>query len=54
MSDHSLKNYNSVITEPLDVRDGHLHLPDKPGLGYELDHDFIASHPDPEWARLHA
>ena len=54
MSDHSLKNYNSVITEPLDVRDGHLHLPDKPGLGYELDHDFIASHPDPEWERQHA
>ncbi|MCH8911437.1 MAG: mandelate racemase/muconate lactonizing enzyme family protein [Chloroflexi bacterium] len=54
MSDHSLKNYNSVITEPLDIRDGHLRLPDKPGLGYELDHDFIASHPDPEWARLHA
>jgi galactonate dehydratase len=54
MSEHSLKNYNSVITEPLDIRDGHLYLPDKPGLGYELDHDFIASHPDPEWARLHA
>jgi galactonate dehydratase len=34
MSDHSLKNYNSVITEPLDIRDGHLHLPDKPGLGH--------------------
>lgn len=53
MSDHSLKNYNSVITEPLDVRDGHIYLPDKAGLGYELDHDFIATHPDPEWARLH-
>jgi galactonate dehydratase len=54
MSEHSLKNYNSVITEPLDIRDGHLHLPDKPGLGFELDLDFIGSHPDPEWERLHA
>ena len=53
MSDHSLSNYNSVITSPLDIRDGHLFLPDKPGLGYELDHDFIASHPDPEWVKLH-
>jgi L-alanine-DL-glutamate epimerase-like enolase superfamily enzyme len=53
MSDHSLENYNSVITSPLDIRKGQLYLPDKPGLGYELDHDFIASHPDPEWARLH-
>jgi galactonate dehydratase len=54
MSEHSVKNYNSVITEPLDIRDGHLHLPGKPGLGFELDHDFIASHPDPEWERQHA
>jgi galactonate dehydratase len=53
MSDHSLENYNSVITSPLDIRNGQLYLPDKPGLGYELDHDFIASHPDPEWVRLH-
>ena len=53
MSDHSLENYNSVITSPLDIRNGQLYLPDKPGLGYELDHDFINSHPDPEWARLH-
>ncbi|MEX0762225.1 MAG: mandelate racemase/muconate lactonizing enzyme family protein [Dehalococcoidia bacterium] len=53
MSDHSLDNYNAVITEPLDIRDGHLHLPNKPGLGYELNHDYIASHPDPEWERMH-
>ncbi len=54
MSDHSLENYNSVITEPLEIRNGHLYLPKKSGLGYELDHDFIANHPDPEWERLHA
>ncbi|MDP6666269.1 MAG: mandelate racemase/muconate lactonizing enzyme family protein [Dehalococcoidia bacterium] len=54
MSESVLENYNAVITEPLDVRDGHLHLPDRAGLGYELNHDYIATHPDPEWARLHA
>ena len=53
MTDHSLAAYNSVITEPLDIRNGHIHLPDRPGLGYELDHDFISSHPDPDWAKLH-
>ena len=41
MTDHSLENYNNVITEPLDIRDGFLHLNNKPGLGYELNHDFI-------------
>jgi galactonate dehydratase len=54
MSGRSLDRYNSVITEPLDLRDGYLHLLDKPGLGYELDHDYIAAHPDPDWAKLHA
>ena len=41
--------HNSVLTEPLDIRDGALHLPDRPGLGYELNMDFINAHPDPEW-----
>ena len=53
MTDHAIEGYNAVLTEPLDIRDGHIHLPDRPGLGYELDHDFIAAHPDPDWERLH-
>ncbi len=52
MTDHSLENYNNVITEPLDIRDGFLHLNNKPGLGYELNHDFIKSNPDPEWEKI--
>ena len=44
-----LDGYNGVLTEPLDVRDGALHLPDKPGLGVELDMDYINAHPDPNW-----
>ncbi len=31
--------------------DGHLTLPDKPGLGVELDVEFMAAHPDPHWAQ---
>jgi galactonate dehydratase len=54
VSARSLDRYNSVITEPLDLRDGYLHLLDKPGLGYELNHGYIAAHPDPDWAKLHA
>ena len=49
MTDHARKAYDAVLTEPLDIRDGHYHMNGKPGLGFELDHDFIASHPDPEW-----
>lgn len=29
------------MKEPIDVRDGHAHLPSKPGLGIDLDWDFI-------------
>ncbi|MBL06402.1 MAG: mandelate racemase [Chloroflexi bacterium] len=52
MTDHSLENYNNVITEPLDIKDGFLYLNNKPGLGYELNHDFIQSNPDPEWEKI--
>lgn len=54
MSDHSVKAYNSVITKPLDIRDGYLHLSERPGLGYDLNHDFIKANPDPEWERSHS
>ena len=52
MTDHSLENYNNVITEPLDIRDGFLHLNNKAGFGYELNQDFIKSNPDPEWEKI--
>ena len=41
--------YDDVITTPLDIRDGHLHLSDRPGLGVELNLDYIEAHPDPDW-----
>ena len=47
-----MPSYNACLTEPLDIREGHLHLSDKPGLGYELDRDFIEAHLDTQWASL--
>lgn len=41
--------FNQAIHPALDIRDGRLHLPAAPGLGIELDHDFLAAHPDPDW-----
>ena len=41
--------YGRLITPPLDIRDGYLHLSDRPGLGVELDLDYIEAHPDPDW-----
>ncbi len=52
MTDHAREAYDNVLTEPLDIRDGHYHMNGKPGLGYELDHDFIAANPDPQWESM--
>jgi galactonate dehydratase len=42
--------YDSFITHPLDIRDGYLHLSERPGLGVELNMDFLEAHPDPDWS----
>ena len=36
---------NDVIQEPLEIVDGYVQLPDKPGLGVELNHEGIARLP---------
>ena len=36
-----LSAYNAFIDHPLDIRNGHLHLSDRPGLGIELDIDYL-------------
>ncbi len=36
---------DAVLTEPLDVRGGHLYLSDRPGFGADLDEAEIARHP---------
>ena len=53
MSKHSIENYNKCLATPLDIKNGVLTLPKKPGLGVELNLDFIKGHPDPEWERMH-
>lgn len=53
MTNHNIENYNRCLTTPLDIKDGHITLPAKPGLGVELDLDFVKGHPDPDWERMH-
>ena len=43
----ALDSYNGALDTPLDIRDGALHLPDRPGLGFELDMDYVEAHPAP-------
>jgi L-alanine-DL-glutamate epimerase-like enolase superfamily enzyme len=45
----ALEGYNAVLDKHLDIRDGNLHLPSGPGLGYGLDTEFMAARPDPAW-----
>lgn len=44
-----ISSYNSCIDPPLDIRNGCIHLNDRPGLGVDLNLDFIKSNLDPEW-----
>ena len=39
-----LEVYDQMLDRPLDVRDGHLYLSDRPGLGYDLNEDFMQAH----------
>lgn len=41
--------YNRAITTDLPLRDGALHLNALPGLGVDLDRDFLDDRADPEW-----
>ena len=41
--------YNAFIDQPLDVRQGELHVPARPGLGVELNLDFLRAHAEPGW-----
>jgi galactonate dehydratase len=36
--------YDVFITEPLDTRNGHLYIPKKPGLGLEMNMDYLRGH----------
>jgi galactonate dehydratase len=36
-----------LVTNPLDIRDGYLYLPDKPGWGVDIREDILNAHPWP-------
>jgi galactonate dehydratase len=36
---------DEVLTEHLTLKDGHLSVPDRPGLGVDIDEDFVRRHP---------
>jgi len=40
-----------LVQEPYTLRDGYLELPDKPGIGIELNPDYYAAHPYKPWHR---
>lgn len=42
--------FDKAISHPMDIRDGRLHLSNRPGLGIEPDMDYIRAHPDPDWS----
>ena len=42
---------SSILSEVLQVKDGYLELPDRPGWGVELNEDFLAKHPYKRWHR---
>ena len=37
---------NAALTPPLNVRNGFYHISDAPGIGHELNPDYIAAGPD--------
>ena len=45
-----LPQLNRFISHPLDARDGVLHLSERPGLGVDLDEDYIEAHLDADWS----
>ena len=46
---HRLVAYDNFIQTPLDVRQGQLHLPEAPGLGIEMNMDFMRGNSDEQF-----
>ena len=44
-----MPHHNACIEPGLDIREGALHLSERPGLGVELSRDWIDAHRDPDW-----
>ena len=50
MNHSSLPTLNMMISEPININQGYLELPSRPGLGVELNEDYLESHLDPDWS----
>ena len=44
-----MDSYDVFITEPLDTRGGNLYVPNKPGLGLEMNVEYLRAHAEPGW-----
>jgi galactonate dehydratase len=44
-----IESYSHFLKTPLDIRDGVLHIPDRPGLGIEFDLDYFKANAAPGW-----
>ena len=44
---YDLSGYNCLMDRPLDIRDGNLYLTEQPGLGLNLDEEFLLKHTVP-------
>lgn len=48
-SQFNIATHNQMLTEPYVIKDGALHLNGKPGLGYELDEEWLLANLHPDW-----
>ncbi len=46
----ALDLHNALVTPALDIRDGYLYLSERPGLGVDLNIEYIEAHLDPDWS----
>jgi galactonate dehydratase len=46
---YKLNAYDVFIEEPLDIREGKLFLPDRPGLGIEMNMDYLRTNADKQF-----
>jgi len=46
---HRLNAYDVFIETPLDVQDGYLHMPEGPGLGIEMNMDYLLANSDEQF-----
>ncbi|CAA9295030.1 MAG: Gluconate dehydratase [uncultured Chloroflexi bacterium] len=44
-----MDSYDAFIQTPLDTRDGQLYVPKLPGLGLEMNLDYLRAHAEPGW-----